>query len=68
MLHSDEVGSNKGNVINLAEHPDNSTVIDAGNEHSEKICEKGRLLLQVEGEGLVVAKTGAYKYCRPGGN
>jgi hypothetical protein len=41
-------------VINLLEGPDNTRMIDARDENSEKVCEECRLLLEIEGHCLVV--------------
>ena len=42
-------------MVNLLEHADDTGVIDARDHDRQEIGEQGRLLLQVEGEGLVVA-------------
>jgi ribosomal protein S27AE len=56
MLDGNEICPNQGNMIYLAEHTDNARVFNAGNEDSEKISQKRRLLLKVECERLVVSR------------
>lgn len=58
MLHSDEVGPDQRNVVNLAEYADDTSMINTGNENGEEIGEKSRLLLQVKCQGLVVTENG----------
>ena len=55
MLHSDQVGANEWNVVNLAEHLHHTAVIDARDEDGQEVCQKSRLFLQVERESLVIA-------------
>ena len=55
MLYGDKVRSYERDVVNLLEHADDTGVIDARDHDRQEIGEQGRLLLQVEGEGLVVA-------------
>ena len=43
-------------MVNLSEGPDNSRVIDTGNENSKQVGKERGLFLQVEREGLVVAR------------
>ena len=42
-------------MVNLAEHLDHSSMVDAGDEDGEEISEQRGLFLQVERERLVVA-------------
>ena len=42
-------------MIDLLEHADDASMVDARDHDRQEIGEQGRLLLQVEGEGLVVA-------------
>ena len=56
VLDGDEVRADKGDVVNLSEGPDNSRVIDTGNENSKQVGKERGLFLQVEREGLVVAR------------
>lgn len=56
MLDGNEICPNQGDVVYLAEHADNPPMIDAGNEDSEKISQKHRLLLKIERECLVISK------------
>lgn len=42
-------------MVDLAEHLDHPAMIDTRDEDSEQVREEGRLLLQVEREGLIVA-------------
>ena len=42
-------------MVDLDEHSNNPAVIDSGDQDGEKIGEQRRLLLEVEGEGLVVS-------------
>jgi ribosomal protein S27AE len=56
MLDGNEICPNQGNMIYLAEHTDKPRVFNAGNEDSEKISQKRRLLLKVECERLVVSR------------
>ena len=44
-------------MVDLPEHLDNSAVVDTRDEDGKQVGEKCWLLLQVEGEGLVVAVT-----------
>ena len=55
MLDSNQVRANKRYVVDLLEHTDNPAMIDARNQDREKIREERRLLLQVEGQSLVIA-------------
>ena len=43
-------------MVDLGECPDNSGVIDTGNENSKQVGKERGLFLQVEREGLVVAR------------
>ena len=43
-------------MVNLSERPDNSRVIDTGNENSKQVGKECGLFLQVERERLVVAR------------
>lgn len=56
MLNGNEICPNQGNMVYLAEHTDNTGVFNAGNEDSEKISQKRRLLLKVECERLVISR------------
>jgi hypothetical protein len=55
MLNGDEIRPNERDVINLPESPDNSSVVDARNEDGQKVGEQVGLLLEVEGNRLIVA-------------
>ena len=56
MLYRNQVRADERNVVDLAEHLDDASVVDTRNEDSEQVSEQCRLLLQVERQGLVVAK------------
>ena len=43
-------------MVNLSERPDNSRVIDTGDENSKQVGKECGLFLKVEREGLVVAR------------
>ena len=54
MLNSNEVSPDKRNVVDLAEHANNTAVVDARDHDGKEVGEQGGLLLEVEGQGLVV--------------
>ena len=56
MLDGNEICPNQRNMIYLAEHTNSPRVFDAGNEDSEKVSQKRRLLLKVECERLVISR------------
>jgi len=56
MLDGNEICPNQGDMIYLAEHADNPPMVNAGNEDSEKISQKHRLLLKIERKGLVISR------------
>jgi hypothetical protein len=56
VLDGDEICPNHGVMIHLAEHADHSPMVNAGNEDSEEISHQHRLLLKIEGEGLVISR------------
>ena len=62
MLHGDEVGADERNVINRPERLHNTGMVDTRNKDGEEISEEGRLFLEVEGEGFVVAKPKRREY------
>ena len=43
-------------MVNLSERPDNSGVIDTGDENCKQVGKECGLFLKVEREGLVVAR------------
>ena len=43
-------------MVNLSERPDNSRVIDTGDENSKQVGKERGLFLKVERERLVVAR------------
>ena len=43
-------------MVDLAEHLDNTGVVNAGDEDGQQVGEEGGLFLQVEGERLVVTR------------
>jgi hypothetical protein len=55
MLNGDEIGTNEWDVIKLTEGFHDAAVVNAWYHDRQKIGEKGRLLLQIESESLVVA-------------
>lgn len=57
MLYSNEVRANERDVVNLAEHANNTGMINAGNKNSQQVSEKCWLFLEIERKGLVVAIT-----------
>ena len=58
VLDSDEVRANERDVVELLarEHPDDARVINAGDHDGEQVGDEHGLLLDVERQGLVVAK------------
>jgi hypothetical protein len=56
MLNGDQVWANQGNVVDLPERLDDAGVIDAGDEDRQEIGKQSWLLLEVEGDSLVVAE------------
>ncbi len=57
MLNGDEVGADKRDVVDLPEHANHSAVVDARNQNGKKVSEESGLLLEIEGESLVVTVT-----------
>lgn len=57
MLHGDEIRADQWDMVDLAEHPDDTRMVDSRNHDGQQIGEEVRLLLQVESERLVVAVT-----------
>ena len=55
MLNSNKVRANEGDVVHLAEHSDHTGMIDAGDQHTQKIGQQRWLFLEVERQSLVVA-------------
>ena len=56
MLDGDEVRADERDVVNLSERPDNSGVIDTGDENCKQVGKECGLFLKVERERLVVAR------------
>jgi hypothetical protein len=54
MLNSNEVGPDERDMVDLAEHANDSAVVDARNHDSKEVSEEGGLLLEVERQSLVV--------------
>lgn len=52
MLNSNEVRPNERNVVLIAEHSDDSAVVNSRNEDGEEVREESRLFLEIECEGL----------------
>ena len=48
MLHSDQVGADERNVIDLLEHANNSPMVDTGDQNRKQVRQQRWLLLQVE--------------------
>jgi hypothetical protein len=57
VLHRDEVGPDERDVVVLTECPDDAGVVDARYQNREKVRKQSRLLLEVEGDRLVVASS-----------
>ena len=55
MLNSNEVRLDQRDVVNLTECPDNTGVVDTGDEDGKEIGQQGWLLLEIERQSLVVA-------------
>ena len=67
MLHSDQVGANEGNVVDLLEHANNAGVVDTRDQDRKQVREQCGLLLQVERQALVVTVLRGQRYSRSSG-
>jgi hypothetical protein len=56
MLHSDKVRTNEWDVVDLTEHSDHATVINAGNQYAQKIGQQCWLFLEIERQSFVETK------------
>ncbi len=56
MLNSNKVRPDERQVVDLPEHTNDAGVVDTRDEHSQEICQKCWLFLEIERQSLIVAK------------